>query len=106
MLAPILGDHLFSSRVQTMMGVPTKIHPVHLVPGATAQKLTKPLLHILKLTDADDSLIIPTHIHLSSLTLKNYGGKRETILIHAPLHPHFQWTCDTLNLAVPSDEVE
>lgn len=36
-LSPILGDHLYSSRVLTLRGVPTKIDPTHLTPGTDFQ---------------------------------------------------------------------
>jgi 23S rRNA-/tRNA-specific pseudouridylate synthase len=37
MLVPILGDHLFSCRVQNILGVPTKIDPTHMPPGSSDQ---------------------------------------------------------------------
>jgi 23S rRNA-/tRNA-specific pseudouridylate synthase len=37
LMIPILGDHLYSCRIQSIMGVPTKIDISHAPPGSSDQ---------------------------------------------------------------------
>ncbi|XP_069695780.1 mitochondrial mRNA pseudouridine synthase Rpusd3-like [Periplaneta americana] len=95
MQSPILGDNLYGSRVQTIMGVPVTINPC-----SDAAKSPKKLPDNLKASlslQPGQEVIIPTHLHLRRLILPHYLGHGDLIL-EAPVPSSFQWTCECLGL--------
>ncbi|CAL8069323.1 unnamed protein product [Orchesella dallaii] len=103
-LAPILGDQLYSCRVQTLKGIPTKIDPTHLAPGASQQRLPKDMLAHLKLNSREDTIIIPTHVHLRSYSLHKFLTMGKVLEFEAPYPPYFRWTCEQLGIQLGVDE--
>lgn len=107
-LAPILGDHLYSSRVQTLKGIPAKIDHTHLKPGTSFQKLTREMQECLKLKRADDSLFIPTHAHLRSYKVRKFvkGNPKLVLEFVAPYPTYFEWTCKQLGIILEVDTMQ
>lgn len=104
-LAPILGDNLYSSRVQTVKGVPIKVDPSHCVAGQTPQKLSASLRECLNLKREEDSLMVPLHVHLRSYKLRGWiaGNRRAVLEIEAPYPDYYQWTCKQLGIVLDVD---
>jgi len=90
-----VGDHLYSCRVRTILGVPTKIDLANAPPGSMDQILPPDLLETLQVKE---SIEVPPHMHLNSYTLVNYKGKNEHLTLTAPLPPYFEWTLKKLRL--------
>ncbi|XP_015112840.1 mitochondrial mRNA pseudouridine synthase RPUSD3 [Diachasma alloeum] len=91
LLAPILGDRIYGSRVQHIMGKKILVNPgvdaAHMPP-----KLNPDLLTILKIGKGKDSMI-PVHTHHREIYLPSFLQKTNTVVITAPLQPEFLWTC-------------
>lgn len=108
-LAPILGDHLYSDRVQTLKGIPAKIDPTHLIPGSNHQKLSHRLLQALQLDKPEDSLIIPVHIHLRSYKVRKFIDPSQADVcaeLEAPYPDYFKWTCEQVGIVLDADAVQ
>jgi len=102
-LMPLLGDHLYSARVQSIMGVKVAIPALSIDPGTTNQKLSKEVMTALGLRRPEDTLIVPLHAHLQSYTICKYLFKKKELVIKAPPPAFFEWTCNQLGLHPPDD---
>ncbi|GFU19438.1 uncharacterized protein NPIL_532381 [Nephila pilipes] len=94
-ISSILGDLFYSNRMNTLMGVPVKLHVQH------AQAYDIPLLpdktaELLNLPKGSDISAIPTMLHLRSIFLPSFKG--EDVIITADIPMHFKWTTEKLNL--------
>lgn len=47
-----------------------------------------------------ESQIIPVHLHLSQVLLKNYEKDRTDLILTAPVPDFFSWTCQKLGLSI------
>ncbi|KAK0168990.1 hypothetical protein PV327_002744 [Microctonus hyperodae] len=96
LLSPILGDRVYGSRAQDVMGKFINISPftdaAHVPPV-----LDKDLLEHLKLTPAK-TLMIPAHVHLREMFLPWFQKKGNDITITAAPQPEFLWTCQQLQM--------
>ncbi|KAG8301484.1 tRNA pseudouridine synthesis [Homalodisca vitripennis] len=99
--SPVLGDNLFGSRVQTLMGVPTTVHHFNDV-ADTPQRLPQEMYRHLGLTSGEAS-IIPIHVHLEEMLLPRFFQKGQSLRLRAPVPPHFLWTCERLGLTQQAD---
>ncbi|KAL0124364.1 hypothetical protein PUN28_006293 [Cardiocondyla obscurior] len=100
--SPILGDNIYGSRVQNIMGTWLRVDPFA---DSCWQKpkLNNELLNLLNMTPSQQE-IIPTHIHLRQVHLI-YGKEKKDLIIEAPLEDPFDWTCKQLKFKIP-DEVK
>ncbi|CAG7725476.1 unnamed protein product, partial [Allacma fusca] len=103
MLMPILGDHLYSSRVGVVQGLATRLNPLHVESGSVAQKIPEKTRKLLQLIRPEDSNIVPLHAHLYSLVLPDFYGRDKELTISAPFPEMFKWTCNQLNLICPQN---
>uniref|UniRef100_A0A0C9RU80 Rpusd4_1 protein n=1 Tax=Fopius arisanus TaxID=64838 RepID=A0A0C9RU80_9HYME len=91
LLSPILGDNIYGSRVQNVLGkrllVNVAVDAAHIPPT-----LDPDLLTVLKIGKNKD-LMIPVHMHLREMYLPSFLRKKNNVVIQAPLHPEFLWTC-------------
>ncbi|XP_026300657.1 mitochondrial RNA pseudouridine synthase rpusd4, partial [Apis mellifera] len=87
---PILGDNIYASQIQKIGNTYVRVHPFF---TCSAPKLDDKLFKLLGVKPNNEN-IIPTHIHLRSIVLRNFLGK--TLKIEAPLPPYFDWTCNQL----------
>lgn len=87
---PVLGDDFYSRRIHKVGNTYTRVDPFL---NLELPKLDEKLLALLKVKHSERS-IIPTHVHLKSVTLPKFFG--ETLTIDAPLMPYFNWTCEQL----------
>ncbi|XP_071960318.1 mitochondrial mRNA pseudouridine synthase RPUSD3-like [Antedon mediterranea] len=96
MLCCILGDHLYSNRVQSVLGVPVLIDPLQAKPGP--QKLPKMLREAMNLT-ASKTANMPLHLHFHQLFIKRPAGD---LHITVPLPRYFQRSLQLLGLKMPT----
>lgn len=97
LLTPVIGDQIHGNSVKYLFGKPVHL-PTFNVTGFNPQKLPEDICKRLEV-DETDSLLIPNHLHLSSVTLYHFSRKEpKHLTIHAPPPPHFQWTCSQLKL--------
>ncbi|CAD6201425.1 GSCOCG00000225001-RA-CDS [Cotesia congregata] len=93
-LSPILGDRVYGSRAQNVMGkfllVSPFVEAAHVPP-----KLDPDLLKTIKMIPSKTNMI-PAHVHLREMFLPSFLKKGNDISITAPLQPEFIWTCDQL----------
>ena len=95
LLSPILGDHLFGNRVQTIMGKRLAISPIQADRLGTFQKIPKDILTLLGLTD---SARVPTCLHLNQMQLARFTDKNSNLVLTAEPPIYFQQVCKTLDL--------
>ncbi|XP_002730528.1 mitochondrial mRNA pseudouridine synthase RPUSD3-like [Saccoglossus kowalevskii] len=96
-LCRILGDHVYSSRIQTILGIPVLIDARNAMPGT--QVLSEEVRHRMNLTSAViDS--IPLHLHCVAMTLPSWK-KKEDLIISAPLPKYFWKTLKLLDIEHP-----
>jgi 23S rRNA-/tRNA-specific pseudouridylate synthase len=99
LLSPVLGDNVHGSRVAFKSDQVKVVNPMsHL--AQLPQQLPPSLLSALALTKRQE-IFVPVHVHLASLAIPGYLNKSEDLVIHAPVPPTFQWTCDKLCLELP-----
>ncbi|XP_045133597.1 mitochondrial mRNA pseudouridine synthase RPUSD3-like isoform X2 [Portunus trituberculatus] len=100
--SPILGDHLYSGRVKTLMGrkIIVSHHNTYLEP----QNLPDNLYSKLALPPRSSEMV-PCHLHLSTVTLCQFSKDKSDLVLSAAPPEHFMWTCKQLGLQ-PSDEEE
>ncbi|GBN17459.1 hypothetical protein AVEN_7114-1, partial [Araneus ventricosus] len=94
-ICSILGDMMYSNRMNTVLGVPVKVqiehcHAFDLPP--LPDKMTK----TLNLPNGSNCSVMPTMLHLRSIFLPSFKGEDLTIV--AGLPHHFQWTAEKLKL--------
>ncbi|XP_062979521.1 mitochondrial mRNA pseudouridine synthase RPUSD3 isoform X2 [Elgaria multicarinata webbii] len=100
-LSPVLGDHVYSSRVGTVLGEP------FLLPAETTlpriQVLEDPLLRKLHL---QQQLVhrVPLHLHLHQLLLPATGSSTSRPVLTAPPPAFFLQTLSLLGLDLPQDK--
>lgn len=90
--APILGDNLYSNRIQKIAGHWILVNPF--LKSINIPNPSQELLELLQLTPAKTELI-PCHIHARQILLLNFADK-ENLTLEAPLIPPFDWTCKQL----------
>ncbi|XP_035232676.1 mitochondrial RNA pseudouridine synthase Rpusd4-like, partial [Stegodyphus dumicola] len=95
-IATILGDVLYSSRMNTLLGVPVKTQiqktlsfDMQPLPEKIAKELGVP-------KGAAGHSMIPTMLHLRSIILPSFRGEDLTLTAELPMH--FRWTTDKLHL--------
>ncbi|CAK9831053.1 Pseudouridylate synthase RPUSD4, mitochondrial [Anthophora retusa] len=88
---PVLGDNIYSSRIQKLGNTYTNVDPFLSAPGLP--NLDEKLLQLLEV-HLKQQEIIPAHIHLQSTMLPSLFG--EDVFLQAPLPPFFNWTCKQL----------
>ncbi|XP_063980981.1 mitochondrial mRNA pseudouridine synthase RPUSD3-like [Diachasmimorpha longicaudata] len=89
--APVLGDAIYGSRIQDIMKKKVIVSPA--VDAAHAPpKINPDLLTLLKIGKNKDSMI-PVHMHHREMYLPSFLRKGNDVVITAPLHPEFLWTC-------------
>lgn len=98
-LAPVLGDHKYSSRLKRVMDKPVLLKPENctdspqILPDAF---YTKVGLHKSRVN------LIPLHLHCSNVVLPSLDRRKKTLVeLHAPLPSVYQKTLDALGLKVP-----
>lgn len=96
LLSPILGDRIYGSRAQDVLGKYINVSPFTEAAHAPPE-LDKDLLQHLKLTRAK-TLIIPAHVHLREMFLPWFRNKGNDITITAAPQPEFLWTCQQLQM--------
>ncbi|KAG8040716.1 hypothetical protein G9C98_002712 [Cotesia typhae] len=93
-LSPILGDRVYGSRAQDVMGkfllVSPFVEAAHMPP-----KLDLDLLKVIKMFPTK-SIMIPAHVHLREMFLPSFLKKGNDISITASPQPEFLWTCNQL----------
>ncbi|GIY64586.1 uncharacterized protein CDAR_295821, partial [Caerostris darwini] len=94
-ICSILGDIMYSNRMNTVMGVPVKVRIEH-CHAFDFQPLPENMTKALNLPKNVDCSVIPHMLHLRSIFLPKFKG--EDVTITANLPPHFQWTTEKLNL--------
>ncbi|XP_012280610.1 mitochondrial RNA pseudouridine synthase rpusd4-like [Orussus abietinus] len=92
--SPILGDQIYGSRVQNVMGTWVNIGPFNEV-AQRPPVLSRDLLHLLELTPKMTP-IVPAHVHLRRIELPWFYGKGKDLILEARLRPEFLWTCKKL----------
>ncbi|XP_008544089.1 mitochondrial mRNA pseudouridine synthase RPUSD3 [Microplitis demolitor] len=108
LLSPILGDRVYGSRAQDVMGKFLAISPfveaAHVPP-----RLDEELLQLIKITQSK-TLMIPAHVHLREMFLPSFMKKGNDVSIVAPLQPGFLWTCKKLlineEFLKPTDNID
>ncbi|XP_076177829.1 pseudouridylate synthase RPUSD4, mitochondrial isoform X2 [Ptiloglossa arizonensis] len=94
LFTPILGDNIYTSRIQ-------KIGDTYVLIDAfkecvnLSSKLDQSIFNLLNLKPVHQP-IIPVHIHLRSIGLPSLFKKNEDLIIEAPLMPPFSWTFEQL----------
>ncbi|KAG8190725.1 hypothetical protein JTE90_024859 [Oedothorax gibbosus] len=95
-IAAILGDAIYSNRMNTFMGMPVKLH----IEQASAFGMPPISEDIAKALYIEKGIKghsrIPTMLHLRSIFLPRF--KNEDVTITANLPTHFQWTAEQLKL--------
>ncbi|GFX04397.1 uncharacterized protein TNCV_3975431 [Trichonephila clavipes] len=94
-ISSILGDLLYSNRMNTLMGVPVKVHVQH-AKAFELPELPDNMAEILNLPKDSDNSAMPTMLHLRSVFLPLFKGK--DVIITADMPTHFKWTTEKLNL--------
>ncbi|KAF7249953.1 Mitochondrial mRNA pseudouridine synthase RPUSD3 [Varanus komodoensis] len=100
-LSPVLGDHVYSSRVGTVLGEP------FLLPAETTLPRTQILEEsLLKKLHVQQQQVhrLPLHLHLHQLLLPTAASSSTTTVLTAPLPPYFLQTLSLLGLALPQDK--
>ncbi|XP_053157571.1 mitochondrial mRNA pseudouridine synthase RPUSD3 isoform X2 [Hemicordylus capensis] len=99
-LSPALGDHLYSSRVGTVLGEPFLLPAETTLPRV--QVLGESLLRKLHLQQQQVHRL-PLHLHLHQLLLPGARSSSDKVLT-APLPAFFSRTLSLLGLALPQDQ--
>ncbi|XP_061474869.1 mitochondrial mRNA pseudouridine synthase RPUSD3 isoform X2 [Rhineura floridana] len=101
LLSPALGDHVYSSRVGTVLGEP------FLLPAETTlpriQVLEDSLLKKLHLQQQQVHRLL-LHLHLHQLLLPAAGSSSSSTVLTAPPPPFFLQTLSLLGLVLPQDK--
>ncbi|KYM78286.1 RNA pseudouridylate synthase domain-containing protein 4 [Atta colombica] len=97
--SPILGDNIYGSRVQEIMGTWLKIDPFA-DSNYNLPKINQQLLNLLNIKLSQQE-IIPVHLHLKSIHL--IDKKKKDLVIEAPLMNPFDWTCKQLKFKIPDE---
>ncbi|CAH1265154.1 RPUSD3 [Branchiostoma lanceolatum] len=99
-LCSILGDHVYSSRVGSVAGMPALMEPTNVSPRT--QRVPKDILKKMNLR-AIQMHKVPVHLHCGEMVLPRYRGR--DIKITAPLPKHFLWTLQLLGLKDPTHDL-
>uniref|UniRef100_A0A0P4W657 Uncharacterized protein n=1 Tax=Scylla olivacea TaxID=85551 RepID=A0A0P4W657_SCYOL len=99
--SPVLGDHLYSGRVKTLMG--RKILISHHNACLEPQNLPDILYSKLALP-ARSSWMVPCHLHLSTISLSQFSKDKSNLVLSAAPPEHFMWTCKQLGLQSSEEE--
>ncbi|XP_049718247.1 mitochondrial mRNA pseudouridine synthase RPUSD3 isoform X3 [Elephas maximus indicus] len=94
-LCPVLGDHMYSARVSTVLGQRFLLPAESTKPRK--QVLDEALLRCLRLTPSQAAQL-PLHLHLHSLLLPGPRPRDTPIELLAPLPPYFTKTLQCLGL--------
>ncbi|XP_043830992.1 mitochondrial mRNA pseudouridine synthase RPUSD3 isoform X2 [Dromiciops gliroides] len=95
-LCPVLGDHVYSSRIVSVLGENFMLPVETSVPQT--QVLNEELLQRLKIT-SEKVALLPLHLHLHQILLPQ-TSVAPTVLV-APLPPFFSQTLCNLGLRMP-----
>ncbi|XP_033105641.1 mitochondrial mRNA pseudouridine synthase RPUSD3-like isoform X2 [Anneissia japonica] len=96
MLCSILGDHLYSNRVQSVLGTPVLIDPNEARTGP--QKLPKMLRNAMNLSVSRVPKL-PLHLHYNQLFLRRPDGD---VHVTAPHPTYFKRSMKLLDLEMPT----
>ncbi|XP_008103771.2 mitochondrial mRNA pseudouridine synthase RPUSD3 [Anolis carolinensis] len=102
-LSPILGDHMYSSRVGAVLGEPFLLSPESALPRT--QILNDSLLTKLHLQQRHVHRL-PLHLHLHRLLLPSTEGFSSCAALTAPFPAFFLRTLSLLGLALPQEETK
>ncbi|XP_012657951.1 mitochondrial mRNA pseudouridine synthase RPUSD3 isoform X1 [Otolemur garnettii] len=94
-LCPVLGDHMYSARVGTVLGQRFLLPPENAKPQR--QVLDETLLRRLHLTPSQAAQL-PLHLHLHCLLIPGPRPRDTPIELLAPLPPYFSRTLQCLGL--------
>ncbi|XP_028575535.2 mitochondrial mRNA pseudouridine synthase RPUSD3 isoform X2 [Podarcis muralis] len=101
LLSPALGDHVYSSRVGSILGEPFLLPAESTLPRT--QVLEDALLKKLRLQQ-QLAHRLPLHLHLHQLLLPAAGSPSSRTVLTAPPPPFFLKTLCLLGLALPQDK--
>nr|XP_056702532.1 mitochondrial mRNA pseudouridine synthase RPUSD3 [Euleptes europaea] len=102
-LSPVLGDHVYSSRVGTVLGEPFLL-PAESTPPRT-QALDEAVLRKLHLQQSQVHRL-PLHLHLHQLLLPGDVSSASSTALTAPPPPFFLQTLSLLGLRLPTEQAK
>jgi len=106
MLSPIIGDVIFSYRVQTVMNKRVKVSHKNGPAAYDDARLSTPpaLLRKLGLSPREQELL-PLHVHLFRTSILNFFGRGQHLTVHAPPPAHFAHSCHSLHIPLDFDDL-
>ena len=104
LLAPIIGDSLFSYRVKTVFGKATKVDHRNSPIGYVPNYLPREILGDLGIT-ASDEMHLPLHLHHFRTHLSGFEGNKG-LNIYAPLPKYFDQSMKSLKISLDINELE
>ena len=104
LLAPIIGDSLFSYRVKTVLGKPSKVNHQNSPIGYVSNYLPREILGNLGIT-ASDEMHLPLHLHHFRTHLSGFEGNKG-LNIYAPVPKYFDHSMKSLKISFDINEVE
>ncbi|KAL3851806.1 hypothetical protein ACJMK2_015512 [Sinanodonta woodiana] len=103
-LSPILGDHLYSSRVGYVMDIPLKVPPENARPRS---QILKPKVKTALWLKDSTSDLVPLHLHRYKIILPDIHKKKGSRFeLQSPLPDYFVWSLDRLGLKLASSFTE
>uniref|UniRef100_A0ACB8EGH8 Uncharacterized protein n=1 Tax=Sphaerodactylus townsendi TaxID=933632 RepID=A0ACB8EGH8_9SAUR len=100
-LSPVLGDHVYSSRVGTVLGEPFLLSSESALPRT--QVLDEYLLCKLHLQQSQMHRL-PLHLHLHQLLLPGAASSASSTVLMAPPPPFFLQTLNLLGLRLGTEQ--
>ncbi|CAB4058823.1 unnamed protein product [Lepeophtheirus salmonis] len=97
LLSPVLGDFLYSYRVNSINGYPTKVSHTSSPPNKV-QKLSPWILNALGFNPGEE-YILPKHIHKYRIILKQFISGKDDLVLVAPPPDYFMETCNALKVS-------
>ncbi|XP_072025036.1 mitochondrial mRNA pseudouridine synthase RPUSD3-like [Amphiura filiformis] len=96
-LHPVLGDHIYSSRIGKILGLPVPLDPYEALPAT--QDIGPQLKQALLLRSGLIHML-PLHLHWYDVTLPKWKGNKD-VCIRVPPPDYFWKTLQLLNLSPP-----
>lgn len=98
LMAPLLGDIMYGSRMKMLLGIPVKVQLQNAF-AYGVQALPESMCEVLNLPKGENGAkLVPTMLHLKSVILPNYEERDTDLVISAEPPLQFQWTASKLNL--------
>ena len=104
LLAPIIGDSLYSYRVKTVLGKASKVNHQNSPIGYVPNYLPREILGNLGIT-ASDEMHLPLHLHHFRTHLSGFEGNKG-LNIYAPLPKYFDQSMKSLKISMDINELE